>query len=175
MRFKLALVIAIVFALFVVTINASALWYSGVFYPNVNGIWAHITTPSTAQPIYDLPIGLQSGESNWVSLPQPNWMQTGWNYYYDPSGTLKGPNQFIETCINGCYGPPARYYQEFSSQNWGTEVSYLIDYTPGSGDQWCAYIDGIQKKCQAIVAPPVTGQVYSEVHINSMNELDTHF
>ncbi|MFZ2095874.1 MAG: hypothetical protein WAV05_04475, partial [Anaerolineales bacterium] len=135
----------------------------------------HITTPSTPLLIYNSPPTLQSGVVNWISLPTPNWIQTGWNYYYDPNGNLRGPYQFVETCVNGCYGPPARYYQEFNYQNWGTEVEYLIEYTPGSGNQWCAYINGYQKKCQAIVTPPIMGEAFSEIHVNSMNDLDTYF
>lgn len=135
MRFKVKLVLLSSFLLviFLVT-DASANWYSGVHYANVYGVWAHITTPATPIPLYDEPEGAFSGESNWVSLAAPNWIQTGWDYHYDSNGVLSGPYQYIETCINNCYGPPARYYQEFNVQNWGTEVSYEIDFTPGSGD-----------------------------------------
>lgn len=175
MRFKLALFIAIFVAFFLVYINVSALWHSGMFYPDVYGVWAHITTPPTALPIYNFPAGSQSGVYSWVSLPIPNWIQTGWHYYYTSEGVLKGPLQFIETCINGCFGPPLRYIEEFNLQDWGTEVWYLIEFTPGTDDQWCAYINGVQKRCQAIVAPPVTGEVFSEIQINSRNELNTYF
>lgn len=175
MRFKLALIMAILAAFFLTTINVSALWYSGVQYPNAYGIWSHITTPAVPLILYDIPAGAYSGVINWVSLPAPNWIQTGWRYYYDSNNNLRGPYQFIETCINNCGGPPARYYVEFNFQNWNTEVWYEVDYTPGTGNQWCAYIDGYQKKCQTIVTPPVTAQVESEVQINSQNMLETYF
>jgi hypothetical protein len=170
MRLKSAILAALVFAFFVSIIKVSANWYAGAQLSNVYGVWAYIQAPVNPLHIYDLP-GVQSGTSNWVSLPQPNWIQTGWNYYnFD-----NVPKQFVETCINGCNGPPARYYHEFGDHNWGATVSYMVEYQPGSGNIWCAYIGGIQKYCQAILIPPTTGQGLSEIQYNNLNEMDTYF
>lgn len=77
MRSKIAVLVAIGVAFILVTINVSALWYSGVLYPDAYGFWANISTPLTALPIYDSPAGAESGVLSWVSLPPPDWIQTG--------------------------------------------------------------------------------------------------
>jgi hypothetical protein len=176
MRLKLALLSAILVILQIVT-NASAQWYAGFQYPGVYGLQASISTPEHPIPIFNNPPGMQSSINNWVSLSGPNWIQAGWDYEYESNNSLSGPNQFVETCIGGCNEAPGRYIMHFDPQSWNTTVLYTIDFYPGTpgNNVWCASINGNPVKCQAIITPPWSGQVMSEIQINSQNELNTSF
>lgn len=72
--------IGILVAIFITLNNvqsASANWYAGNGRTSAYGVKANIWAPSSA------PYLKESGESNWVSLPSPYWVQAGWRYYKD--------------------------------------------------------------------------------------------
>ena len=127
-----------------------------------HGVKANIWTPSI--PLYIA----ESGESNWVSLPKPYWIQAGWRYYRG----WEYPRPYVEWCPPPC-GLGDRDIEEFGNQTWGSVVEYKVDHYAST--TWCASINGILRECQIITAAPNEMQVYSEVHDNSSNELDTRF
>jgi len=145
--------------------RASANWYAGTERPTSYGISASIRTPSNPLQM----IGA-TGESNWVAGAGPNWswIQAGW-IFYGGQGT---PVQYVEGCPNNCN---PRYYMEYNSQTWGTYVEYLVEYKPGTSGTWCAYVAGVQKRCEYIGASSTSVQAYSEIHSSPQNPLDTTF
>ena len=83
--------------------------------------------------------------------------------------------QYVETCLNGCYGPPARFYQEYSDHPFGSTIDYKVDHTYGTTDTWCAYINSVLKWCQSVTQPPQSVEAFSEIQASSKNGLDTTF
>jgi hypothetical protein len=126
------------------------------------GVKANIWTPDTPLYIAD------SGESNWVSLPLPYWIQAGWRYYKD----YEHPRRYVEYCVPPC-GIGDRELNEYDPQYWGSIVEYKVDHYAST--TWCASINGILKECQILTAAPAEMQVFSEIHVDSRNELDTRF
>lgn len=137
-------------------------WYTGNSQTSSYAIKANISTPNQA------PALVESGESSWVSLSYPYWIQTGWRYY----GGIEyfWPVKYVE--IN----PPAGYITpyQYGYQFWGNTVEYEIYWL--SGTVWCAKINGDTKNCHDI-ARNVPNQLFgwSEVHVSPQNELDTYF
>lgn len=141
---------------------------------NLYGIWAQISTPTTAPYAPETPY--ESGQSNWVSTNGPYWIQTGWLWYpnfpqYDT------PTQYVEWCLPGCENNPALYYISYgNNQNWGTMIKYEVSHDSTQGaTAWCAWIDGTRKFCQNVVAAPYTLQAQSEIHESIRVGLDTDF
>ncbi len=167
MRMTRLVVLMIVLALLVVQNASAATWYVGAEHPNSYGVWAYINTPTVAP--FTVPPANVSGGSNWVSTPvAPNWIQAGWHYYYGFSAA----RPYVEICLNNC---ATRIVNDFGTQAWGSTVEYVVHHMPGTTDQWCAYIGGIQRDCRNILIPPTTVQVYSEIHESPLNGLETEF
>lgn len=164
MRKIIAVALTVVTMSLLVVTKVSANWYAGNERADAYGVWAFIRTPSTAPQL--VPTSY-SGQSNWVSTPGPNWIQTGWNFYWWETVATK----YVETCIDECN--TSRYYAEFGTQAWGSTSDYLVEQT--SGTTWCAYIDGIQRRCQSIRSAPTWVQVFSEIKLSPFNKLDTLF
>lgn len=147
--------------------TASASWYVGNTRNNAYGAWAYITTPSTAPSLVS---GSGSGEYNHVTTYGPNWIQTGWGFFYGQSAAFK----YVESCINQC-NQSGDYYMndQIGTQGWGTTVDYLIEWQYGT--HWCAYVGGVQKHCRDVRSAPTTAIAESEVQYSSDNGLDTTF
>lgn len=159
---KLSLLIVVLISALIFVNHVSADWKVGNKRLNSYGVKANISTP-------DLPIYLsESGESNWVSLPKPYWMQAGWRYYT----IFEYPRPYVEFCPPPC-GIGDRVLDEYGEQTWGSVVEYKVDHYAST--TWCASIDGVLKECQIITAVPAEMQVFSEIHVSSRNELDTRF
>lgn len=135
-----------------------ASWYAGNIRTNGYGVKASIYAPLSA------PYLETSGESNWVSLPAPNWVQTGWRYYL--GWTAAKP--YVEYNYGGTYG-----ITHYGTQGWGTAKEYQVRHV--SGTTWCAFISGVQKGCFMPTTAPKTMLAESEVHVSSNNELQTTF
>jgi len=134
-------------------------WHLGNFRPDAYGVKANISAPSDG-------LSLQSsGESNWVSLPTPYWVQAGWRYYKDWIWAWS----YVES-----YSPTTGYaIQDYSIHNWGNVIEYKVEWT--SGTTWCGWIDGENKACYDTQPAPITVSARSEVHASSQNELNTYF
>jgi hypothetical protein len=139
--------------------SSSTTWYSGNMYGVAYGGRVIIKTP-------DYPIIIEeSGESSWISLPAPIWIQTGWRYYlgYDE------PMSYVEIK----YPDGTRSLSEKDPQLWGEMVEYKI-VSIGT-KTWCAYINGVGITCAELFEPPSWIQALSEVHDNPLNQLNTQF
>ena len=74
------LIFGLAFILLVISIrHATARWYAGNRHDTGYGAKAVIYTPSSAVQLIE---SGSSGESSWVSLPPPYWIQAGWRYYW---------------------------------------------------------------------------------------------
>jgi hypothetical protein len=149
---------------------ASANWYASNERSETFGGWAVIHTPSVAPSRVNVTF---SGQYNSITTYAPHWIQAGWAYIYPwhPDTAMR----YVETCVNNCEYPPGRYYEEFGTQPWGTDVDYMIEYVSGTANVWCAYVGGVQKKCQGIRAAPTTVIAQSEVVASPSNQLNTLF
>jgi hypothetical protein len=159
--------ILILIPLFSAAQVAYANWYAGNTRSGVYGLWATIYTPSAKPYMVQADI---SGQDHWVSLSQPNWIQTGWHVsWYQGSAS-----SYWEVCTNGCYGLNDR--MDVGTQNWGYSKEYLIEYRSDMApDMWCAYVASARVKCDHISTAPVDGQVQSEVKYSPDNEISTTF
>lgn len=148
---------AILVLVFVQSVSAS--WYTGNRRSDTYGAKANIWAPSSAPYIN---IG---GESNWVSLPSPGWVQAGWRYYKGWSSAMR----YVEySTSSGAYG-----LYHHGTHSWGGIVEYKIDHIGST--TWCAYIAGVNKLCAQVRPAPSQVKAYSEVHDSSDNGLDTRF
>jgi hypothetical protein len=161
LRFPLAVII-VLSVLFTID-YASANWYAGNRRLNAYGVKANIWTPTN--PIYIE----EDGQSNWVSLPRPYWIQSGWRYFYGWSS----PKSYVEFCSPPCQNPDDRQLFDYEDQNWGSIKEYKVDHY--QSNTWCASIAGVLKRCEIITSAPNEMQVLSEIHLNPNNELDTRF
>ncbi len=148
--------------------RAMAIWYAGTWHVASYGIWAGISTPATAPYMENVP---GSWQSNWVSIPPPNWIQSGWSF----GATYAIPKSYVEVCINDCNGPPPRFYQEYSDHPLGSTIDYKVEHSRGTVDRWCAYINNVQKVCTTVTQPPQHVEAFSEIQASSKNSLDTTF
>lgn len=166
-RTSLLKLILILVSLLVTIRVANANWYAGNFRSGIYGMWATIFAPG--QKPYMIPTGI-SGQSHWVSLSQPNWIQAGWHvYWYEADAS-----SYWEICTNGCFGLNLR--ENFGTHAWGYPKEYLIEYRSDLGpNRWCAYIGGVQAQCEDVTSAPAVGQVNSEVHYSSDNKISTTF
>lgn len=135
-------------------------WYTGNDQSNAYGIKAVISAPSS------LYID-ESGESSWVSIPSPYWVQTGWRYY-------KGlfwfaPKRYIEH-VHPITGYEINHY---GYQDWGTAEQYQV-YWDG-GTTWCGAILTEPPECYNLRSAPSWVFARSEIHVSSQNELNTNF
>lgn len=154
------LIIAVFAFVFALLRDASASWYAGNMRTNAYGVRANIWTPSEA------PYLETSGQSNWVSLPTPHWMQAGWRYYQG----WEDPIRYVEYLdTNGDYD-----LLEYGTQPWGHIVEYKVD-NYNKTTTWCGYVEGVIRVCKIVRSAPSQVQVYSEVHESPNNELDTRF
>lgn len=159
MKNKWVSVISAMFLALIFVQNVSASWYTGNRRTSTYGGKANISTPSQA------PYLASSGESNWVSLPAPYWLQAGWRYY---KGWTAAKRYVEYNLPNGTYN--LVYY---GTQAWGSVVEYKVDHIGGT--TWCVYIAGSNKNCSQVVSASREIQAYSEVHVNSSNVLNTRF
>ena len=96
-------------------------WRLGNFQPDAYGVRANISAPIQAPYIQD------GGESNWVSLPTPYWVQSGWRYY---KGWIWAWS-YVES-----FSPTTGYeINEYSIHNWGNIIEYKVEWTGGT--TWC--------------------------------------
>jgi hypothetical protein len=138
--------------------SASANWYAGNIRYSSYGVKAQIWTPASA------PYLANSGESNWVSLPSPYWIQTGWRYYKGWSAARR----YIE--YNNALGYALN---EYGTQAWSSVVDYKVNHIGGT--TWCAYInDGNQYCVSGLASTPAPVLALSESH-DSGNVLNTRF
>jgi len=134
-------------------------WYAGNRRSSAYGVKAYISAPSSA------PYLEESGESSWVSLPSPYWVQVGWRYYRGWSA----PQRYLEfRDVDGNYD--IFHYGEHA---WGDVVEYAVIWQ--GGITWCGWIDGINKGCYKAVNAPSYVLAHSEVHESPQNELHTCF
>lgn len=153
--------VTIVLAVIITVVTAQtalASWYTGNSRTSAYGIQAAIFTPSSA------PYLKESGESSWVSLPSPYWVQTGWRYY--KGWTAAKP--YVEHNTKENYG-----LNHYGTQSWGSSKNYMVDHK--SGNTWRAYINLDLKEEWEPTGAPKTVMGYSEVHRSSENELNTSF
>lgn len=135
-------------------------WYTGNSRSSAYGARAFISAPE--QP----PVLVGSGESNWVSISQPYWIQAGW-YYYQGGNYARS---YVEVNAPSGYIPRYNYDVHF----WGTNIEYEIRWS--ASNIWCAYVSGELKNCHDIGrSAPTTFYGWSEVHLYPQNELDTYF
>lgn len=154
--------IGMLFALFIALSNVqnvSANWYAGNGRTSAYGVKANIWAPSSAPYIQE------SGESNWVSLPSPYWVQAGWRYYKGWSAAKR----YVEYMTSsGIYG-----INHYGTHAWGSIIEYRVDWVGGT--TWCGRIAGSNKGCYQVRSAPITVYAYSEAHVSSQNELNTRF
>lgn len=157
---------------FASSVKAVPPWYAGTRREGVYGLWAYISTPPV--PPHTVPMGEdRSGQANWVSTDGPNWIQAGWEYWH---WYTTPPRKYVEWCLSNCTQPEHYgYINDFGIHTWGTVVDYMVEWIPGTTNRWCAYTDGIQRRCENIRTVPTGAQAKSEVHGSSLNELDTVF
>jgi hypothetical protein len=135
-----------------------ATWYVGNRHDDSYGAKADIAAPTS------LAIQ-QGGEANWVSIPQPYWVQAGWRYYLGWST----PRMFLEHL-----GPVVGYgIREPQEQAWGTVQQFRVEWT--SDTLWCAWIGDEYSDCQEVAPAPAQVQAYSDLHYDNQNELNTEF
>ena len=139
--------------------TVSADWYAGNRRSSTYGGKANISAPAQAPSI------ASGGESNWVSLPGPYWLQTGWRYYKGWTTARRYVEYYLP---NGVYS-----LTDHGTQVWGSTVNYQIEHT--SGTIWCAIIAGSTYNCSSVVSAPREIQAFSEVHTSSSNVLNTRF
>jgi hypothetical protein len=145
-------------------------WYTGNDRLGAYGVKAFINT-SVQEPFLDNIS--QSGQSNWVSIPMPYWVQAGWHYYRN----WPGARPYIEWNMSN--PPPGQIPHDFQEypddmQSWGTGKWYQVEWT--STTTWCGKAGDNPSICKDIgVSPPIRVYAHSEVHASSLNELDTLF
>jgi len=138
--------------------NVFADWHVGNKRLSAYGVKANIWVP-------DSPIYLESsGESSWVSLPLPYWIQAGWRYYT----SYPSPKSYIEWCTS----------EEYDNYNidtlaWGNISEYKIDHYAST--TWCASINGVLLECKIVRSAPSDVIANSEIHENWNNDLYTQF
>jgi hypothetical protein len=162
------IVLVLILCAVLVSKHAMANLYAGTDHSASYGAWAHISAPATAPYMEVVP---NSWQYNWVSIPAPNWIQSGWSL----GATYAVPKSYVEICINDCNGPPPRFFQEYADHPYGSTIEYMVEYIPGTGNRWCAYIGGVQKQCNTVTNPPQFAQASSEIIASSKNGLDTTF
>ncbi|MDF1513965.1 MAG: hypothetical protein P1S60_09160 [Anaerolineae bacterium] len=170
---RLSTMLILLFGILLKPDIAFANWYTGYTPDNLYGIWARISTPASAPFVPEAPYW--AGQSNWVSTNGPHWIQAGWLWY--PNTPQNTPTRYVEWCLPGCETNPALYYKSIeSNQNWGTMTKYEVSHDSAQGATiWCAWIDGVRKYCQDVVAAPYPLQAQSEIHESLQVELDTDF
>lgn len=135
-------------------------WRLGNYRPDAYGVKANISAPSQGLYIQE------GGESNWVSLPTPYWVQAGWRYY---KGWIWAWS-YVES-----YSPTTGYeIREYSIHNWGDIIEYKVEWNSNTST-WCGWINGVNKACYDAQPAPITVSARSEVHVSSQNELNTYF
>jgi len=156
---RAATVILVLIAAMLVAQTVLANWYTGNSRTSAYGIKADIYTPSSA------PYLAADGESNWVSIPTPDWVQTGW--YYRVGFSSAKP--YVEHQVGQNYG-----LTDYGTQSWNTSKNYKVEYS-SANNTWRAYIDNDFKEGWGPISAPKTVLGRSEVHTSSSNELDTDF
>jgi hypothetical protein len=145
-------------------------WYTGNDRLDAYGVKALISAPGQAPFLENVS---WSGQSNWVSIPVPYWIQTGWHYYRNWSGA----QPYIEwNMSNPPPGQEAHDFEEYPEdiQAWGTSKQYQVEWIAGTG--WCAKAGDNTSICKNLgVSPPITVFAHSEVHASPLNQLDTLF
>jgi len=139
--------------------TASSAFYIGNSYYIAYGGKVDIYTPGYPINVFN------NGQSNWISLPLPYWIQAGWRYY----ASFQLPQKYVEyhLPITNC----EIYHQ--GNQDWGTKVEYKIINV--GDDVWCAYINNLGIGCREIVYAPEVIEVMSEIHEDHRIELFTQF
>lgn len=145
--------------------TAAANWYVGSYSLTAHGVSADISTP--AVPPYMEPVP-SSQQYHWVSTISDSWIQTGWSYGVN----YPTPLSYIEFCIVHCTLVP-RYFVEFDPHLFGQIRNYRVEDI--SGTVWCAYVNGQQIECRAVIDAPAPVAVSSEVIASSKNEINTSF
>lgn len=145
---SLLLILCVSILLAFTTDVAEAKKYVTYHSGNHNGIWANISTPSSAG----------TGQSHHVSNYCCAWMQAGWRYH---SG----------------YSIPKRYWEykdssggydvlNIGSHNWNATVKYEISYNGGT--TWCAWVAGVKVKCKSNIRGSNQGVITeTEMHNES--------
>lgn len=142
-------------------------WYTGNNRTNSYGVKANISAPS--QPPYQI-VALHSGQSSWVSLSYPFWLQAGWRYYEG----WPAAKRYIEWMMPN--PPPGENPYDFAyhgTQSWGDITEYRVVWAGGL--TWCGWIGSFQYECKEIQSAPQYVQARSEIHVSDLNELDTNF
>ena len=139
--------------------TTSADWWTGNSQTDAYGVKANIWAPSSAPYIEE------TGESNWVSLPERYWVQAGWRYLKGWSEAKKYVEYYTSSGIYGIH--------HYGTHGWGSIVEYRVDWIGGT--TWCGRIDGVNKGCYQVRSAPSLVLARSEVHTSSKNELDTRF
>ena len=80
---------------------------------------------------------------------------------------------YVEYCKTPCQNPDDHDIVSFGSQPWGSIREYKVDHYAST--TWCASIDGILKLCAITQGAPSEMIVFSEIHANPNNDLDTRF
>lgn len=159
--------LSVVLGLLITIQPTFANWYVLSAIISQYGVWANISTPTT-RPYMELVDN--SYQYNHVTLNSDSWIQTGWAL----GATYSEPYSYVEVCITHCTGDP-RFYREYTTHILGTKRDYIVEYTPNTGNIWCAYIDGAQKECRAITSAPESVSAASEVVATSQNTIYTIF
>lgn len=136
-----------------------AIYYAGNSISSVYGGKATIGTPPT-KPYMPSNGQLQS----WVSLPSPNWIQTGWLLL----PTWTSPQAYVKSLVNGNY---SRSW--YGNKNWGSYELYQISYDGAS--TWFAYIGGSSKGGVGPLYAPNVVQAYTEVQGTPTSVVSTLF
>jgi len=142
-------------------------WQTGNQRGNAYGVRANISAPAQAPYLEDLYL---SGESNWVSITGPYWVQTGWRYYHHYDGQAWSYIEYKDP-FNG------KQSNNESIHTWGETLEYRVEWL--SGTTWCAFIDNVEIICYDVMDvtgnPPLTVIAHSEIHFYPQNVLDTNF
>jgi hypothetical protein len=145
-------------------------WYTGNDRLDAYGVKALISAPSQAPYIENIPF---SGQSNWVSIPAPYWIQAGWRYYLNWSGATP----YVEwNMSNPPPGQNAYGIQQYDAdlQSWGSSREYQVEWV--SATTWCGKVGDFTPICKNLgVSPPIRVYAHSEVHASPLNELNTFF
>lgn len=149
-------------------------WYAGAKQTGIYGVKALISAPAQA-PFID-GASPPSGQSNWVSIPAPYWIQAGWRYYENiPEGPVALP--YVEWRMTSApLGESAYGYRNYGEdiQAWGTSKLYTVEWL--SRESWCGTVGDNTPICKIVgVSPPQDGFARSEVHASSLNQLNTLF
>ena len=165
-KFTLIFLILLIFsAMYITKRTFAASWWAGNMRSNAYGVEAKIWTPANLLP-------QTIGQSNWVSIPPPFWLQTGW--LFQPGDYI--PTSYYEWCIAPC-SPDDNIHNDkklqlLSSHTWNTFKKYKVEYA--SGEIWCAYVNDVFQDCAVVSSAPNTVEALSETH-HPNNELDTLF